>query len=114
MIKVLDANVTKSEVEIVVTAARFFADRLILPKKQKKLIFNIEITDKPGRQSIAIKWLVSSNGFLGLKPPQKFEMTVSLAAGVKDGLEIVANEIVHIAQVISGRLKILKKRKRTS
>ena len=33
-------------------------------------------------------------------------MTVSVAAGVKDGLEVAANEIVHVAQTVSGRLKI--------
>ena len=39
-------------------------------------------------------------------------MTVSVAAGVKDGLELAANEIVHVAQTVSGRLKIsLKNRK---
>jgi hypothetical protein len=39
-------------------------------------------------------------------------MTVSVAAGVKDGLEVAANEIVHVAQTVSGRLKIsLKNRK---
>jgi hypothetical protein len=39
-------------------------------------------------------------------------MTVSVAAGVKDGLEIAANEIVHVAQVVSGRLKICQKNRK--
>jgi hypothetical protein len=47
-----------------------------------------------------------------MKPPRNFEMTVSVAAGVKDGLEIAANEIVHVAQVVSGRLKICLKNRR--
>ena len=112
MIKVTRATVASGEVELIVTAARFFIDRLIPAAQQKRLSLKIELTDKPGRTPIAIKWLVGSSGLFGMKPPQNFEMTVSAAAGVKDGLEIAANEIVHVAQVVSGRLKIcLKNRK---
>ena len=112
MIKVTRTTVASGEVELIVTAARFFIDRLIPAAEQKRLSLKIELTDKPGRTPIAIKWLVGSSGLFGLKPPQNFEMTVSAAAGVKDGLEIAANEIVHLAQVVSGRLKIcLKNRK---
>ena len=112
MIKVTRATVASGEVELIVTAARFFIDRLIPAAQQKRLSLKIELTDKPGRIPIAIKWLVGSSGLFGMKPPQNFEMTVSAAAGVKDGLEIAANDIVHVAQVVNGRLKIcLKNRK---
>ena len=112
MIKVTRATVASGEVELIVTAARFFIDRLIPAAQQKRRSLKIEVTDKPGRTPIAIKWLVSSSGLFGMKPPRNFEMTVSVAAGVKDGLELAANEIVHVAQVVSGRLKIcLKNRK---
>ena len=112
MIKVTRTTVASGEVELIVTAARFFIDRLIPAAEQKRLSLKIELTDKPGRTPIAIKWLVGSSGLFGWKPPQNFEMIVSAAAGVKDGLEITANEIVHVAQVVSGRLKIcLKNRK---
>ena len=112
MIKVTRATVASGEVELIVTAARFFIDRLIPAAQQKRLSLKIELTDKPGRTPIAIKWLVGSSGLFGMKPPRNFEMTVSVAAGVKDGLEIAANEIVHVAQVVSGRLKICLKNRR--
>jgi hypothetical protein len=112
MIKVTRAAVASGEVELIVTAARFFVDRLIPAARQKRLSLKIELTDKPGRTPIAIKWLVGSSGLFGMKPPRNFEMTVSVAAGVKDGLEISANEIVHVAQVVSGRLKICLKNRR--
>jgi hypothetical protein len=112
MIKVTRATVASGEVDLIVRAARFFIDRLIPAAQQKRLTLKIEVTDKPGRTPIAIKWLVGSSGLFGMKPPQTFEMTVSAAAGVRDGLEIAANEIVHVAQVVSGRLRIcLKNRK---
>ena len=112
MIKVTRATVASGEVELMVTAARFFVDRLIPAAQQKRQSLKIELTDKPGRTPIAIKWLVGSSGLFGMKPPRNFEMTVSVAAGVKDGLEIAANEIVHVAQVVSGRLKICLKNRR--
>ena len=112
MIKVTRATVASGEVELIVTAARFFIDRLIPAAQQKRLSLKIELTDKPGRTPIAIKWLVGSSGLFGMKPPRNFEMTVSVAAGVKDGLELAANEIVHVAQVVSGRLKICLKNRR--
>ena len=112
MIKVTRATVASGEVELIVTAARFFVDRLIPAAQQKRLSLKIELTDKPGRTPIAIKWLVGSSGLFGMKPPRNFEMTVSVAAGVKDGLKIAANEIVHVAQIVSGRLKICLKNRR--
>ena len=112
MIKVTGSSVTDGEVELFVTAARFFLERLLPAAQQKKLTLNINFTDRPGRTPIAIKWLVGTNGFFGWKPPRHFVMTVSVAAGVKDGLKVAANEIVHVAQTVSGRLKIsLKNRK---
>ena len=112
MIKVTDSSVADSEVELIVTAARFFLDRLVPAAQQKKLMLNVEVTDKPGRKPIAVKWLVGSSGFFGWRPPRHFVMTVSVAAGIKDGLEVAANEIVHVAQTVTGRLKIcLKSRK---
>ena len=106
MIKVIGSSVTDGEVELIVTAARFFLDRLLPAAQQKKLILSIDVTDRPGRTPIAIKWLVGSSGFFGWRPPRHFGMTVSVAAGINDGLEVAANEIVHVAQAVSGRLKI--------
>ena len=109
MIKVTRSSVTDGEVELIVSAARFFLDRLLTTSQQKKLTLDIEITDRPGRTPIAIKWLVGSSGFFGWKPPHQFFMTVSVAAGVRDGLEVAANEFVHVAQTVSSRLKIYAK-----
>ena len=112
MIKVTDSSVADSEVELIVTAARFFLDRLVPAAQQKKLMLNVGVTYKPGRMPIAVKWLVGSSGFFGWRSPRNFVMTVSVAAGIKDGLEVAANEIVHVAQTVTGRLKIcLKSRK---
>ena len=70
MIKVTGSSVTDGEVELIVTATRFFLDRLLPAAQQKKLTLNIDVTDRPGRTPIAIKWLVGSSGFFGWKPPR--------------------------------------------
>ena len=112
MVKVTGSSVADGEVELIITAARFFLDRLVPAAQQKKLMLNVGVTDKPGRMPIAVKWLVGSSGFFGWRSPRHFVMTVSVAAGIKDGLEVAANEIVHVAQTVTGRLKIcLKSRK---
>ena len=114
MIKVIGSSVVDDEVELFVKASRFFLDRLLPAAQQKKLTLNIDVTDRPGRTPIAIKWLVGSSGFFGWKPPRYFVMTISAAAGVKDGLEVAANEIVHVAQTVSGRLKITLKNRQVN
>jgi hypothetical protein len=114
MIKVIGSSVADIETDLITAAARFFLDRLLPASQQKKLIMKIDVTDRPGRTPIAIKWLVGSSGFFGWKPPRHFEMTVSVAAGIEDGLEVAANEIVHVAQTLSGRLKISLKNRRVN
>jgi hypothetical protein len=114
MIKVIGSSVADIETDLIIAAARFFLDRLLPASQQKKLIMTIDVTDRPGRTPIAIKWLVGSSGFFGWKPPRHFEMTVSVAAGIEDGLEVAANEIVHVAQTLSGRLKISLKNRRVN
>ena len=64
MIKVTGSSVTDGEVELIVTACRFFLDRLLPAAQPKNLTLNIDVTDRPGRTPIAIKWLVGSSGFL--------------------------------------------------
>ena len=72
MIKVTGSSVTDGELELIGTAARFFLDRLMPAAQQKKLTLNIDVTNRPGRTPIAIKWLVGSRGFFGWKPPRHF------------------------------------------
>ena len=65
MIKVTRSSAADSEVDLIVTAARFFLDRLVPAAQQNKFMMKIDVTDKPGRTPIAIKWRVGSRGFFG-------------------------------------------------
>ena len=114
MIKVVRESMTacENEVELVAAASRFFVERLIPVTQQNQIRLIIEVTERPSRKPVDIKWMVTKPGLFVDKLPRHFEMTVSIATGAQDVLENTANEIAHIAQVVSGRLKIyLKKRK---
>ena len=76
-------------------------------------MLNVGVTDKPGRTPIAVKWLVGSSGF----------WVAATASFCDDGIgrrryqrwvEVAANEIVHVAQTVTGRLKICLKRRKVN
>ena len=107
-----DAETSEAKIELLVTAADFFADRLLTHKQQKHLSFLIEFTTKPVRGPISLDMLASKTGLFGLRPPRRFKMTLSLAVGMRAALDTVAVEMVHIAQVMSERLEIFAKKRK--
>ena len=107
---VSDAEPSEGKVELLVTAADFFADRLLTRKQQKHLSFIIEFTAKPVRGPISHDALAGKSGLFGFRPPRQFKMTLSLAVGMRAALASVAVEMVHIAQVMSQRLEIFAKK----
>ena len=107
-----DAETSEAKIELLVTAADFFADRLLTHKQQKHLSFFIEFTTKPVRGPISLDMLAGKSGLFGFRPPRLFEMTVSSAAGMRAALDAVAVEMVHIAQIMSQRLEIFAKKRK--
>ena len=107
-----DAGISEGKAEVLAAAADFFADRLLTSKQQKHLRFLIEFTAKPVRGPISLDMLVGKSGLLGFRPPCRFEMTVTLAVGMRAALDAVAVEMVHIAQVMGQRLEIFAKKRK--
>ena len=107
-----DAETSEAKIELLATAADFFADRLLTHKQQKHLSFLIEFTTKPVRGPISLDMLASKTGLFGLRPPRRFKMTLSSAVGMRAALDAVAVEMVHIAQVMSQRLEIFAKKRK--
>ena len=94
-------------------AVQFFADRLLTRKQQQSLTFVIKFTAAPYRHPVDMAALIGENGLFGFRRPRLFEMTASSAAGMRDAFESVAVEMVHVAQVTTGRLALFtQKRKR--
>jgi hypothetical protein len=52
--------------------------------------------------------LPQKSGF-GSRLPTAFTMTVSTAAGIRDAGQVIAHEMLHISQVINGRLVLSRK-----
>ena len=109
MIQVSAIDVSPAEVELLQQAAHLLEARLFPKKTNKKFQFAVELTRQPYRQPISRDQLVGRSG-LSYKPPKKFNAVVSLAGGLSDAIETLAHELIHIAQVRAGRLKITRKK----
>jgi hypothetical protein len=103
---------TADEAQLLSAAVRFFADRLLTRKQQRRLTFVIEFTAAPHRHPVEMAALIGENGLFGFRPPRLFEMTASSAAGMRDAFESVAVEMVHVAQVTTGRLALFAKKRK--
>jgi hypothetical protein len=102
----------RAEIELLQTACRFFADRLLSRKQQNRITLFVEFTAAPWQAPVSTDQLVGDDGFLGFRPPRLFEMKVSSAAGMRAAFLHVATEMVLVAQVTSGRLKIVTRKRR--
>ena len=107
-----DAGISEGKVELLAVAADFFANRLLTRKQQKHISFSIEFTAKPVREPISLDMLTGKSGLFGFCPPHRFEMTVSLAVGMRAAVDAVAVEMVYVAQVMSQRLEIFPKKRK--
>jgi hypothetical protein len=104
MIEVNSIDAKAGEVELVVLATNYVAARLFTPRQQKVLDVIIDLTSKPVRVPLTRKMLTPTKTAFGRKMPHLFEMTVSSAAGIRDAAEVIAHELLHISQVVNGRL----------
>ena len=111
MIQVNAIDVSAAEIELLQQAAHLLEARLFPKRTNKKFQFTVDVTRQPYRQPIIRDQLVGRSG-LGYKPPKKFAAVVSLAGGLSDAIETLAHELIHIAQVRAGRLKITRKKLR--
>ena len=105
-IEVIAINLPAGEEELLVAGAHYFADRLLKPKQQKAITLRIEVSNTPIRVPLTRDMLSESPGVFGASLPSVFEMSVSTAAGIKDALEVIAHEIVHVSQVLNRRLRM--------
>ncbi|WP_438996093.1 hypothetical protein [Candidatus Puniceispirillum sp.] len=105
-IEIIAINLPAGEEELISAAAQYFADRLLSPKQQKAITLLIDVANRPIRVPLTRDMLSERLGFFGTTLPSAFEMSVSTAAGVKDALEVIAHEIVHVSQVLNRRLRM--------
>ncbi|MGB2107579.1 MAG: hypothetical protein ACPHZ5_05345 [Candidatus Puniceispirillum sp.] len=105
-IEVIAVNLPAGEEELLTAATHYFADRLLTPKQQKTIMLLIDVANCPIRVPLTRDMLSEKPGILGSSLPSVFEMSVSTAAGIKDALEVIAHEMVHVSQVLNRRLRM--------
>ncbi|MDA7598952.1 hypothetical protein N8835_02870 [Alphaproteobacteria bacterium] len=109
-INVLDA--APGEGDLLKAGASYFAERLFTKAQRKKLTVMIDVTGQPIRVPITRDMLLGKKGLLSTSPPILFELTVSTAAGIRDAMEVVAHELIHVSQSHNGRLVVTKKKRK--
>ena len=105
-IEVITINLPAGEEELLTAATHYFADRLLTPKQQKTIMLLIDVANCPIRVPLTRDMLSEKSGIFGATLPSVFEMSVSTAAGIKDALEVIAHEMVHMSQVLNRRLRM--------
>ena len=103
---------SSDDARILSAAARFFADRLLTRKQQRRLKFLIQFTAAPHRHPVDMAAFIGEPGLFGFRRPRSFKMTASSATGMRDAFESVAVEMVHVAQVATGRLMMFTKNRK--
>jgi len=112
MIDVTSIDARPGEAEIVSLMAGYVAARLFTPRQRRSLSVIIDLTSQPVRVPVTRTMLGLQKSGLGVRPPRQFEMTVSTAAGIRDAAEVVAHELLHVAQAVNGRLLIASQKRR--
>ena len=54
--------------------------------------------------------MTPQRGFLRQSPPQDFAFTTSVSVGMRDAIEVIAHEMIHISQMCYGRMRVQKRR----
>ena len=114
MIEVNSIDAGPGEVEILTLAANYVAGRLFTARQQKGMMVLIDVTRQAVREPVTRDMLAPKKAVLGSKRPDFFEMTVSTGASIRDAAEVVAHELMHIAQATNGRLQITSKMKKVN
>ena len=54
--------------------------------------------------------MISQKGFLRYALPTDFTFTESVSVGMRDAMEVIAHELIHISQICHGRLRVQRRR----
>ena len=104
MIEVNVIDGASGEAEIMQLLTAYLSDRLFTPRQRKSMQVFVDLTRAPLRVPVTRAMLMPRRSGLRTIAPGSFEMTVSTAAGIRDAGEVLAHEMIHISQVMNGRL----------
>ena len=114
MIEVNVIDGASGEAEIMQLLTAYLSDRLFTPRQRKSVQVFIDLTRAAVRVPLTRAMLMPRRSGLRTIAPGSFEMTVSTAAGIRDAGEVLAHEMIHISQVMNGRLVLNRATKRVN
>jgi hypothetical protein len=94
------------EAELLAAGAAYFANRLLSRRHRRQIEIAINITTQPMRVPIPRSMLSTNDSVFRRQLPKNFAFSVSVASGMRSAMELIAHEIIHIAQVLYRRLII--------
>ena len=109
MIQFSAIDIVGDELELLQLAGGILQSRLFAAREQKKFMVNVQVTSQPNRMPIDRDQMIGKSG-LGYTPPKEFSLLLPLANGLADALDMLAHELIHIAQLRAGRLRITRKK----
>ena len=98
------------EAELLPVFATYVADRLLPQNLRRRLSVTINTTAQPIRVPISRDYMISQKGFLRYVLPTDFTFTASVSVGMRDAMEVIAHEMIHISQICHGRLRVQRRR----
>ena len=107
-IHLLDAR--PAEAELLAVFAAYVADRLLSQNLRRRLGVIINTTAQPIRVPISRDYMISQKGFLRYVLPTDSTFTASVSVGMREAMEGIAHEMIHISQICHGRLRVQRRR----
>lgn len=92
----------------------YLSDRLFTPRQRKSMQVFVDLTREAVRVPVTRAMLMPRRLGLRTIAPSSFEMTVSTAVGIRDAGEVLAHEMIHISQVMNGRLVLNRATKKVN
>ena len=114
MIEVNVIDGASGEAEIIQLLTAYLSDRLFTRRQCKSMQVFVDLTREAVRVPVKRAKLMPRRSGLRTIAPSSFEMTVSTAAGIRNAGEVLAHEMIHISQVMNGRLVLNRATKKVN
>ena len=97
------------EAELLAVFAAYVADRLLPENLRRRLSVTINTTAQPIRVPISRDYMISQKGFLRYVLPTDFTFTASVSVGMREAMEVIAHQMIHISQICHGCLRVQRR-----
>lgn len=100
----------QTEAKLLAVFAASAIDKLPPKHLRRRLSITKNTTAQPVSVPILRDHVTPQRGFLRQLPPQDFALKTSVSVGMRDAMEVIAHEMIHISQMCHGRMRVQKRR----